>query len=183
MLKIGRMHLDYQTNPVGLDHVPQFGWELESDRRNVVQKAFRLQAAQEPQFETVCFDSGRVESEESAHVLAPGMKLRPAEKYYARVRVSDGTEESEWSEPASFVTALLKKEEWKAPFVSAENQDSDRECSRGPYFRGTFTVKKKVKEAYAFTTALGLYNFYLNGKKVGDDEMTQGWTSYRKHLM
>ena len=183
MLKIGRMHLDYQTNPVGLDHVPQFGWELESDRRNVVQKAFRLQAAQEPQFETVCFDSGRVESEESAHVLAPGMKLRPAEKYYARVRVSDGTEESEWSEPASFVTALLKKEEWKAPFVSAENQDSDRECSKGTYVRGTFTVKKKVKEAYAFTTALGLYNFYLNGKKVGDDEMTPGWTSYRKHLM
>jgi alpha-L-rhamnosidase len=183
MLKINRMHLDYQTNPVGLDHVPQFGWEMESDRRNTVQKAYRLQAAQDPLFETVCYDSGRTESGESAHVSAPEMKICSAEKYYVRVRVSDGIEESGWSKPSYFVTALLTKKEWQAPFVSAENKDSDRECSKGTYVRGTFSVRKKVKSAYAFTTALGLYNFYLNGEKVGDDEMTPGWTSYRKHLM
>lgn len=46
-----------------------------------------------------------------------------------------------------------------------------------------FTVKKPVKEAYAMTTGLGLYNFFLNGEKVGKDEMTPGWTSYRRHLL
>ena len=183
MLKINRIHLDYQTDPAGLDHVPQFGWEMESDRRDTVQKAYRLQAARDPLFETVCYDSGRVESGESTHVSAPGMKTRSAEKYYVRVRVSDGIEESGWSGPSSFVTALLTKEEWRAPFVSAENRDSDRECSKGTYVRGTFSVRKKIKAAYAFTTALGLYNFYLNGEKVGDDEMTPGWTSYRRHLL
>jgi alpha-L-rhamnosidase len=163
--------------------VPQFGWEMESDRRNTVQKAYRLQASHSSGFETVCYDSGRVESGESAHVAASGMEIRSAEKYYVRVRVSDGTEESGWSTPSSFVTALLKKEEWRAPFVSAESSESDRECSKGTYVRGAFTVRKKVKATYAFATALGLYNFYLNGEKVGDDEMTPGWTSYRRHLM
>ena len=81
MLKINRMHLDYQTNPVGLDHVPQFGWEMERDRRNTVQKAYRLQAAQDPLFETVCYDSGRTESGESAHVSALEMKICSAENY------------------------------------------------------------------------------------------------------
>jgi alpha-L-rhamnosidase len=183
MLKIGRIHLDYQANPVGLDHVPQVGWEIESDRRNTVQRTYRLQVALDPLFESLCYDSGRVESTESAHVCARGLEIRSADKYFVRVRISDGVEESGWSAPASFVTALLKKEEWRAPFVSAENQESDKECSKGTYVRGTFLVRKKVKAAYAFTTALGLYNFYLNGKKVGEDEMTPGWTSYRKHLM
>ena len=32
------------------------------------------------------------------------------------------------------------------------------------------------------TTALGVYQFFLNGKKVGEDELTPGWTSYKKHL-
>ena len=48
---------------------------------------------------------------------------------------------------------------------------------------GNFARLKEVKEAYAFTTALGLYQFYLNGRKVGEDEMTPGWTSYRRHLL
>ena len=183
MLKISRIYLDYQTEPVGLDHVPQFGWEIESDRRNIVQKAYRLQVSENPSFEPLCFDSGRVESGESAHVSAPELKIHSASKYYVRVRVFDGTEDSGWSAPAFFVTALLKKEEWQAPFVSAENKDSDKECSKGTYVRGMFSVRKKVKAAYAFTTALGLYNFYLNGQKVGEDEMTPGWTSYRKHLL
>ncbi|MDD4850628.1 MAG: family 78 glycoside hydrolase catalytic domain, partial [Gemmiger sp.] len=56
------------------------------------------------------------------------------------------------------------------------------EASRGSYLRGTFAVKPGLKAAYACTTALGLYNFYLNGQKVGRDEMTPGWTSYHKHL-
>ena len=72
---------------------------------------------------------------------------------------------------------------WKAPFVSAETDDSYKNVSKGTYVRGTFEIKKDIKEAYAFTTALGLYQFYLNGKKVGEDEMTPGWTSYRRHLL
>ncbi|MFV0527674.1 MAG: family 78 glycoside hydrolase catalytic domain, partial [Lachnospiraceae bacterium] len=48
---------------------------------------------------------------------------------------------------------------------------------------GHFQISKKIKSAYVFTTALGLYQFYMNGEKVGDDEMMPGWTSYRRHLL
>ena len=42
---------------------------------------------------------------------------------------------------------------WKAPFVSAETDDSYKNVSKGTYVRGTFEIKKDIKEAYAFTTA------------------------------
>ena len=81
------------------------------------------------------------------------------------------------------MTALLSSEEWKAPFVSAESAPACLEESKGTLVRGSFSVGSGLKEAYAFTTALGLYHFYLNGEKVGEDEMTPGWTSYRRHLL
>ena len=28
MLRISRVHIDYQKNPVGIAEMPQFGWEI-----------------------------------------------------------------------------------------------------------------------------------------------------------
>lgn len=174
--------MDYEKDPIGLDQMPQFGWELEADKRNVVQDSYRLQIALTPEFEQPVYDSGVTEDSSSAHIFVSSLKLRPASRYYVRVRVRAGGEEAGWY-GGSFVTALLGSRNWKAPFVSAETEEFYKEESRGTLVRGGFSVRGKVKEAYAFTTALGLYHFYLNGKKVGDDEMTPGWTSYRRHLL
>lgn len=183
MLKIGRVHIDYQKNPVGISEMPQFGWEIVSDKRNVIQKSYILQIAKDPEFTELVYNSGSVVSGKSAHLTPERGKLESAAKYFVRVKVSDEAEETPWSEAAYFVTGLTEGEAWSAPFVSAETTEADREVSKGTYVRGTFTVKKPVKAAYAMTTALGLYNFFLNGEKVGKDEMTPGWTSYRRHLL
>lgn len=182
MLKVKKIHMDYQVNPVGVEAMPQFGWELESDRRNVVQTSYRLQIAADRAFSELIYDSGQIQDRESAHIFVKDTEIMPASKYFVRVRVWTAEEETGWSETAWFVTSLLE-EGLRAPFVSGETDDSYKEESKGTYVRGTFRVKGKVREAYAFTTALGLYNFYLNGEKVGEDEMTPGWTSYRRHLL
>lgn len=182
MLEIVRIWMDYEKDPVGVEAMPQLGWELRSEKRAVVQKAYRIQIAAGRQFETPVYDSGVTESGESAHIALEEVKLLPATRYGVRVRVWTEKEESGWCE-ASFVTALFNSEAWKAPFVSAESAPSCREESKGTLVRGSFHVSEGLKEAYAFTTALGLYHFYLNGQKVGDDEMTPGWTSYRRHLL
>ena len=188
MLEIVKVLMDYEKDPVGVEEMPQFSWKLKSDKRNVVQSAYRLQIAENRDFQTPVYDSGRVESSESAHVRPAGTKgdsaaiLKSAVRYYVRVRVWTEEEESGWC-CGEFVTALLDNREWKAPFVSAESAPACREESRGTLVRGDFSVGKGLTEAYAFTTALGLYQFYLNGSKVGTDEMTPGWTSYRRHLL
>jgi len=48
--------------------------------------------------------------------------------------------------------------------------------------RKSFKLDKPVKRATAYTTALGVYEFRLNGDKVGDHYLLPGWTDYRKRL-
>lgn len=182
MLKVNRIHMDYENPLIAAAGIPQFGWEIESSRREVVQKSYQLQISENEKFEDLVYDSGVVLSEESAHIQPQGVKLQSARKYFVRVKIQDQVETSSWSEPAYFLTALLN-ETWRAPFVSADTEEADKQSSKGTYVRGCFEVKKPMREAIAFATGLGLYQFFLNGEKVGEDEMTPGWTSYRKHLL
>jgi alpha-L-rhamnosidase len=48
--------------------------------------------------------------------------------------------------------------------------------------RHTFTVDLPVKSARLYATALGSYEVFLNGKRVGDDVLAPGWTDYREHV-
>ena len=183
MLRSRDLKVNYLRNPSGITGNPQFGWILESDRRNVFQEAYCLQIAEEKEFCTLAYDSGRTKSQESSHVFADGFSWKPLTKYFARVMVWDGNgEESPWSETAVFVTGLASPEDWQGAFITAE-QTEDKEISKGTFVRKEFTVKKPLKSAYAATTAQGLYHFYLNGRKVSADEFAPGWTSYQKHLL
>lgn len=180
MLKITKILMDYETTQVGITHVPQFGWVLESDKRNIMQEAYELQIAADPDFANLVYASGEVADNASAQVEAKAVTLQSMTRYYVRVKAAAAGETTDWAE-TTFVTGLMDNSQWKASFVTAE-KDEDYNNSKGTYVRKAFALKGKVKEAYACTTALGLYNFYINGKKVGTDELTPGWTSYLKHL-
>ncbi len=182
MVKIQKVHIDYEVNPVGVDTMPQIGFEIVSDKRNVVQKTYHIQVSSTANFQEIVYDSGTVLSEQSNQIQIREDFLEKGRTYYVRVRITDEDEASIWSETATFTTALLG-EPWQADFVSGETDDSYKEQSKGTYVRGQFSLRSKVKEAYAFTTALGLYNFYINGRKVSDDEMTPGWTSCNRNLL
>ena len=88
--------------------------------------------------------------------------------------------ESEWA-TATFVTGILKKEEWQASFITGETPE-EKDKSGSTQLEKEIFLAEEVKQAYACTTALGLYHFYCNGEKAGEDELTPGWTSYQKHL-
>jgi alpha-L-rhamnosidase len=47
-----------------------------------------------------------------------------------------------------------------------------------PYLRKVFPVKRPVKRATVYVSALGLYELHINGKRVGEDYFTPGWTDY-----
>ena len=46
------------------------------------------------------------------------------------------------------------------------------------YLRRQFEVEKTVDKARLYITAKGLYEVSINGKKVGEDFMTPGFTKY-----
>ena len=187
MLNVTKLTFDHETAPVGLDHAPVFGWQLTGDCRDIRQTMAQLQIAMTPDFAAPVFDQV-LPGKNSIAVQAAGFAPRALTRYYARVRIkadtAAGLQTSDWSAPGSFVTALLDPErEWRAAFISAEDADTCRESSAGTMVRGDFAVRPGIRAAYACTTALGLYNFYLNGTKVSTDEMTPGWTSYNRRLL
>lgn len=51
-----------------------------------------------------------------------------------------------------------------------------------PYLRKEFAVRKSVKRAVAYASALGVYELRINGAKVGNDFFTPGWTDYKKRV-
>lgn len=52
-----------------------------------------------------------------------------------------------------------------------------------PMLRTVFSPKKEVVKARLYVTARGIYDFYINGRRVGDDYFNPGATQYNKtHL-
>ncbi|MCM1064508.1 MAG: glycoside hydrolase family 78 protein [Eubacterium sp.] len=181
MLHIEKITVDHTQDPVGVTGTPGFAWILSSDRRSTMQASYRLEIALDEEFSRKVFEIEE-ETERSVHHRYADFLLQSLTRYYWRVEVMDNHgEKSGFCAPGSFVTGLMGQGEWKAEFISAESE-ADKDNSRGTYLRKQFAKKGKVREAYVCSTALGLYQLYLNGTRIGQDEMTPGWTSYHKHL-
>jgi alpha-L-rhamnosidase len=50
------------------------------------------------------------------------------------------------------------------------------------YLRKSFQTKGAIRSATLYATALGVYEFHLNGKRVGDQVLAPGWTDYNKRI-
>lgn len=51
-----------------------------------------------------------------------------------------------------------------------------------PQLRKAFEITKPVKKATVYATALGLYELSMNGKRVGVDHLSPGWTDYNQFV-
>ncbi|MFC1848569.1 family 78 glycoside hydrolase catalytic domain [candidate division CSSED10-310 bacterium] len=51
-----------------------------------------------------------------------------------------------------------------------------------PYLRKIFSIRKPIKQATIYTSALGLYELHINGRRVGINYFTPGWTDYKKRI-
>lgn len=183
MLLVQKLVCNYHKDVKGVVGDPKFGWNLVSDKRDVLQTAFRLQLSLSSGFSHPLFDTQRQESEKSIAVTLSGFAFQDTQLYYARVMVWDNTGEmSPWSEPITFETAHAKKK-WEALFITADVHEDDKDKSDARMLRKEFRLDEKLVSAKAYITSLGLYEFYVNGKRIGEDLFTPGWTSYNKRLL
>ncbi|MDQ7910356.1 glycoside hydrolase family 78 protein [Phytohabitans sp. ZYX-F-186] len=114
----------------------------------------------------------------------PGEPLRSRERVTVRVRLrgEDGTL-SGWSPPTEVEAGLLEPADWSAvPVGAAWPEEPDSDDRRPALVRHTFDVGGEVAAARLYATAHGLYEIEINGRRVGDDAMTPGWTAYRRRL-
>jgi alpha-L-rhamnosidase len=184
-LKVSALSCEYRSNPLGIDiRKPRLSWRLESERRGTIQQVYQLQVSlTEAGFENPLWDTGEIESEQSLHIEYDGPELTSRTRYYYRVKVRDNFgRESSWSDTAWWETALFEKYEWKASWITPNPEEINALAEPAFMLRKQFEINKGIESARIYTTALGLYELYLNGEKVGNELLAPGWTSYHKRI-
>lgn len=167
MLSIYDLRCEYSQTPLFVDNPnPVFSWKLKSDNLSVFQVAYRLVI-------DGIYDSGRVESGNSAFIEYKGTSLSPETKYSYCVTVWDNHGE-EASASGRFITGLLSPDLFEAKFIESDGETA--------IFCRHFKIEEPICAAYLYATCYGVYDAYINGKRVGDAYLAPGFISYNKRL-
>ena len=122
-------------------------------------------------------------SGDSVLVRWPFAPLASLQRVSWRVQVETDLGQSRWSPSATFETGLLGAADWTASWIRPAEADRLPAGQRPAYeLRGVAAIGKPVVRARLYATALGLYEAFLGGRRVGDLELTPGFTQYAKRL-
>lgn len=185
-LSVVALRTEYTDGPLGIDVArPRLGWQIQASARATMQRAYEIRVARSDvtiqRGEDLIWDSGRVNSEQSAHVPYGGPALHSRERCFWQVRIWDNYgHESPWSTVAHWEMGLLSSGDWAAQWVHPGTEPGSPETP--PLLRREFTLRSNLVSARAYVTSHGVYQLYLNGERIGIAELTPGFTSYSKHL-
>ncbi len=166
---------------------PRLFWKLEGTGRAQRQTAWRIFAASAPELldkdKADLWDSGKVKSDETIHVLYGGRPLKSSQQVFWKVRVWDQDgRASKWSQRAAWTMGMLADTDWKAKWIGAADalEGSKSNGSGTLLLRREFPVRAGLKRAVIHVCGLGQYELFLNGAKAGEDLLSPGWTKYDK---
>lgn len=175
---------EYHTNPVGMDvQKPRLSWQIVSSEENVLQTAYEIRVTDQAGKGKEIWNSGKVNSGQSINVPYEGPALKSMQRVYWQVRTWDNKGKvTAWSQPAFWEMGILEPETWTASWITLASEKNDKASKPAQYYRKNFSTSKKIKSARVYVTSLGLYQLFLNGKKVSTDLFTPGWTSYKNRI-
>ena len=187
-LSVNTLRTEYKNNPVGIDiKEPRLSWQMKTNQPNTLQNAYEIRAALSIQElsknKNLLWRTGKIPSGQSIHVRYAGSTLHSYERVYWQVRIWDNHNRiSGWSTPAYWEMGLLDSTAWIAQWITPDLTESTSASQPCPYLRKEFSVKGSVSEARLYISSHGLYQAEINGKRVGNQEFTPGWTSYNKRI-
>ncbi len=112
---------EYLTNPLGVyETSPRLSWQiplpLKKQTAYQILVASDLESLQDNRGDM--WDSGKVETDQSTHVVYAGKPLRSGVRYYWKVRVwTANGGPTDYSEPAYWQMGLLNDSEWEAKWI------------------------------------------------------------------
>lgn len=130
------LRCEYRVNPVGIDVTdPRLSWILAAANpkaRGLSQKAYRILAASSENAlranDGDLWDTGKVDSAESIHVVYRGKALTSAAAAFWKVQVWDQDgQASDWSEPGQWSMGLLAGEDWKGKWIGRDEAQDYRD--------------------------------------------------------
>lgn len=173
-MKIERLKVNRLKEPLGFClEEPRVSWVV---TKSTGKKAAwsRVQLALDADFGQIVYDSGeRVDLDAKACPLP--VELAPRTRYHWRVtvRADDGDEGSaeSWFETGKMDEAYLGR--WIAAPLDKDIH---------PVFRRDFTLEQAPAGGRVFMCGLGVYELYLNGRRVGEEALAPFYNDYELWL-
>ena len=173
-MKIIKMRVNHLQNPLGYDCLrPTFSFQVEESTGKTLKSA-RIRVAADPAMTHVIYDSGMRE-DVSGLSFQPDCAFEGGRRYYWNVAAVADNGDTTVSEPAWFEGGR-DEEVWNLPWITSP---FDKEIH--PVFFREFSLPQssEIETARLYITGLGLYEAYLNGKKVGDEYLAPFYNDYR----
>ena len=178
MIEAVNIKIEHLTEAFGIDIVsPEIYWNVSGAvKQTAYQLVYRVNGAEE------------VFCEEQHTDLMHGnlgRRFSSRDRVEFRIRLRDeNKKEGPWSEWKFFEIGLLSLSDWKAHWIMGDYEHSEKPDVRYPAdcFCQKFSCKKKIKHARFYITACGVYEAYLNGKKIGDRILSPGSTAFQKRV-
>jgi alpha-L-rhamnosidase len=169
------LRVEHLHEPLGLCvREPRLSWRLPEGATGQV--AYRIVTDNG-------WDTGRVDSDASLLVPYAGPELGSGQRVGWRVKVWTDVGESDWSAPGCFETGLVDAADWRVEWIEPGADPADAPGKRpAALLRHEFTVDTQVVAARLYATAHGIYEGFLNGERIGDAELSPGFTQYDARL-
>ena len=175
-----RLRAEHLPEAMGLTVLaPRLSWTPPAGTAG--QHAYRIAASNG-------WDTGKVESSACSGIAYSGPALQSRARFEWRVctwnAAEDGTETaSGWSKSMPVELGLIHAADWAAQWIGPEEVTVGAPGERPGYaLTKTFTVEAAPEKARAYATAHGIYELFINGRRVGDQQLTPGSTSYNTTL-
>ena len=190
---VARPQVEMLTNPMGIDvTTPRFSWVVQCSANEVRQTGYHILVASS--LENLnndigdLWDTGVVPSDVSTYIPYEGEPLQSRQQVFWKVRLQTNRGPSSWCEPNTWSMGLLQDTDWRAQWIGHSVFPIDKlkghTVVNARYMRKEFNLSgKDVKRATMYICGLGLYEAFVNGKRIGDQQLAPGPTNYNKLLM
>lgn len=180
-----RLRCELVINPLGVTNHPHLSWWISDARPAEIQSAYEIIAATTAvklqNDEGDLWQSGRVESSETAHVIYQGLPLASGQRVWWKVRTfdSDGIS-SPWSELSHFEMGLLDDADWRARWIATPLFGSRSHGVHVAALRREISVAADLVRARIYIAALGDYRLSVNGQVVRETVCSAVWCNYEQ---
>lgn len=153
------------------DEHPSFSFSLISDNQQSNLKRAILK-----------MNGWEIETTSQVCIVYNGEKLKPFTKYIAELFVEDNLGNQDKA-TIIYETGYMSTQ-FNGKWISDEQYKfTEKGISPKPLlFKKHLKFNKQVKCVKVYSTAIGIYDFFLNGKKVGKNYFAPGFTSYKHQL-
>ncbi|MGM9859036.1 MAG: family 78 glycoside hydrolase catalytic domain [Bacilli bacterium] len=173
-MKVDNILVEYLKDPIGIDiEHPRITWnDFDCDKQSAFEIEYSINGETQKNI--------HVKSSSMNYVFNNNFKSRDRVEF--RIKIYNKNKEcSDFSSWHHFEFGLLEKNDWHAKWISGNYKVSKKKRYPVDYFKKEFNANH-IKKARLYISSCGLYEAFINNRRVGDFVLAPGSTDYKKRI-